>query len=133
LWNLFISSGWQPTTAQRVEAAVLLNVITILEYQSHSSTCGLGRHITRHTEYFEEGNQVKIADKRAANKEAHAARERKAKTPDAASSPCDDQVTTVVFDEPPRERVGGREQSVGRAVACHGGRVPPHDRARGEA
>jgi hypothetical protein len=67
--------------------AVLLNVITILEYQSHSSTWELGRHLTRHTEYFEEGNQVKIADKRAANKEAHAARERKAKTPDAQALP----------------------------------------------
>jgi hypothetical protein len=46
---------------------------------------------------------MKIADKRAANKEAHAARERKAKTPDAAGSPCDDEVTTVVSDEPRRE------------------------------
>ena len=102
-WGLFISSGGQPKTAQRVEAAVLLNVITILEYQSHCSTCELERNLTRHMEYLGEEIQVKIADKRAANKEAHAARERKAKTPDAAGSPCDDQTTTVVSDEPCRE------------------------------
>ena len=59
----------------------------------------------RYTESFEEGNQVKIADKRAANKEAHAARERKAKTLDAAGSLCDDHVASVVSDEP-LERVG---------------------------
>ena len=29
---------------------------------------GWDANLTRHTEYFEEGNQVKIADKRAANK-----------------------------------------------------------------
>ena len=50
----------------------------------------------RYTESFEEGNQVKIADKRAANNEAHAARERKAKIADAAGSPCDDHVASVV-------------------------------------
>ena len=56
LWSLFISSGWQPTTPSALEAAVLLNVITILEYQSHSRHAGWGRNLTRHTEYFEEGN-----------------------------------------------------------------------------
>jgi hypothetical protein len=46
---------------------------------------------------------MKIADKRAANKKAHAARERKAKTLEAVGSPYDDQDVKVVSREPHRE------------------------------
>ena len=47
---------------------------------------------------------MNIAEKRAANKEAHEARERKAKAPDEAGSPGDEQLATVVSEEPRRER-----------------------------